>query len=35
VTVWLSGCVAADTFITIILVTKFQTLKTAFVGTSE
>ncbi|KAF8203511.1 hypothetical protein K438DRAFT_1964988 [Mycena galopus ATCC 62051] len=35
VTVWLSGCVAADTFITIILVVKFQTLKAAFVGTSE
>ncbi|KAF7354366.1 hypothetical protein MVEN_01125200 [Mycena venus] len=35
VTVWLSGCVAADTFITVILVVKFQTLKTAFVGTSD
>ncbi|KAJ7290149.1 hypothetical protein C8J57DRAFT_1458800 [Mycena rebaudengoi] len=35
VTVWLSGCVAADTFITAILVVKFQTLKTAFTGTSE
>ncbi|KAJ7037280.1 hypothetical protein C8F04DRAFT_421737 [Mycena alexandri] len=35
VTVWLSGCVAADIFITIILVAKFQTLKTAFVGTSD
>ncbi|KAJ7499886.1 hypothetical protein FB451DRAFT_1549383 [Mycena latifolia] len=35
VTVWLSGCIAADTFITVILVIKFQTLKTAFVGTSD
>ncbi|KAJ7587202.1 hypothetical protein C8J56DRAFT_93079 [Mycena floridula] len=35
VTVWLSGCIAADTFITGILVYKFQTLKTAFSGTSE
>ncbi|KAJ7078769.1 hypothetical protein C8R44DRAFT_863044 [Mycena epipterygia] len=35
VTVWLSGCVAADTFITIILVVKFQTLQTAFIGTSQ
>ncbi|KAJ7229341.1 hypothetical protein C8J57DRAFT_191552 [Mycena rebaudengoi] len=35
VTVWLSGCVAADTFITIILVAKFQTLQNAFVGTSD
>ncbi|KAJ7215226.1 hypothetical protein C8J57DRAFT_1396811 [Mycena rebaudengoi] len=35
VTVWLSGCVAADTLITIILVAKFQTLQNAFVGTSD
>ncbi|KAJ7487989.1 hypothetical protein FB451DRAFT_1390953 [Mycena latifolia] len=35
VTVWLSVYVAADTFITAILVMKFQSLKTAFVGTSD
>ncbi|KAJ7732168.1 hypothetical protein B0H16DRAFT_1582220 [Mycena metata] len=35
VTVWLSACIAADTFITTILVVKFQTLKTGFSGTGE
>ncbi|KAJ6579652.1 hypothetical protein DFH09DRAFT_1147176 [Mycena vulgaris] len=37
VTVWLSGCIAADTFITVILVVKFQTLKNSFeiAGTSD
>ncbi|KAJ7688244.1 hypothetical protein B0H17DRAFT_1332191 [Mycena rosella] len=30
VTVWLSGCIAADTTITIILVIRFQTLKSDF-----
>ncbi|KAJ7640195.1 hypothetical protein B0H17DRAFT_1216652 [Mycena rosella] len=35
VTVWLSGCIAADTTITIILVIKFQSLKSAFADTSN
>ncbi|KAJ7794065.1 hypothetical protein B0H14DRAFT_3497389 [Mycena olivaceomarginata] len=35
VTMWLSGCIAADTFITFILVIKFQSLRTAFVDTRD
>ncbi|KAJ7683871.1 hypothetical protein B0H17DRAFT_1204860 [Mycena rosella] len=35
VTVWLSGCIAADTTITIILVIRFQSLKSNFVGTNN
>lgn len=35
VTVWLSGCVGADTVITAVLLWKFRTLKTSFSDTKR
>ncbi|KAJ6570835.1 hypothetical protein DFH09DRAFT_1079817 [Mycena vulgaris] len=35
VTLWLSGCVAADTIITAVLVLKFRTINTTFLDTES
>ncbi|KAJ7485885.1 hypothetical protein FB451DRAFT_1392609 [Mycena latifolia] len=35
VTIWLSGCAAADAIITGVLLWKFRTIKTSFVGTKD
>ncbi|KAJ7683676.1 hypothetical protein B0H17DRAFT_1204974 [Mycena rosella] len=35
VTIWLSGCAAADALITVVIVWKFRTIKTNFVGTKD
>ncbi|KAJ6544985.1 hypothetical protein DFH09DRAFT_658171 [Mycena vulgaris] len=35
VTIWLSGCAAADTLITGVLVWKFRSIKTNFAGTKD
>ncbi|KAJ7614025.1 hypothetical protein FB45DRAFT_885590 [Roridomyces roridus] len=35
VTIWLSGCSAADAFITAVIVWKFRTIKTSFASTQQ